>query len=142
MQAAWLCASVLGWIAEPLAHNTGMPLRMLRQPALQSITHQMALQMKPSTAPPLVGPVSHASVAEGAREERVGVLLLNLGGPDTLDQVEPFLYNLFSDPEILTYATLTSSTHIFPSLKPTLLPRHPHCDARAPPRRHFGTVCW
>jgi len=34
--------------------------------------------------------------------QRTGVLLLNLGGPDTLDQVEPFLYNLFSDPEIIT----------------------------------------
>jgi ferrochelatase len=31
----------------------------------------------------------------------VGVLLLNLGGPDKLDDVEPFLYNLFSDPDIL-----------------------------------------
>ncbi len=30
-----------------------------------------------------------------------GVLLLNLGGPETLDDVRPFLYNLFSDPEII-----------------------------------------
>jgi ferrochelatase len=30
-----------------------------------------------------------------------GVLLFNLGGPDTLDDVRPFLYNLFSDPEII-----------------------------------------
>mmetsp|Transcript_11551 Transcript_11551/g.20537 ORF Transcript_11551/g.20537 Transcript_11551/m.20537 type:complete len:520 (-) Transcript_11551:890-2449(-) len=33
--------------------------------------------------------------------EKVGVLLLNLGGPDTLDDVQPFLYNLFADPEII-----------------------------------------
>ena len=32
---------------------------------------------------------------------RVGVLLLNLGGPDELEDVRPFLYNLFSDPEII-----------------------------------------
>ncbi len=32
---------------------------------------------------------------------RVGVLLLNLGGPDQLEDVRPFLYNLFSDPEII-----------------------------------------
>ena len=32
---------------------------------------------------------------------RVGVLLLNLGGPDRLKDVRPFLYNLFSDPEII-----------------------------------------
>ena len=32
---------------------------------------------------------------------RTGVLLLNLGGPDTIEDVRPFLYNLFSDPEII-----------------------------------------
>ena len=30
-----------------------------------------------------------------------GVLLFNLGGPETLKDVRPFLYNLFSDPEII-----------------------------------------
>lgn len=30
-----------------------------------------------------------------------GVVLLNLGGPDTLDDVQPFLQNLFSDPEVI-----------------------------------------
>ncbi|RJQ43804.1 MAG: ferrochelatase [Nitrospiraceae bacterium] len=30
-----------------------------------------------------------------------GVLLLNLGGPDSLDAVRPFLFNLFSDREII-----------------------------------------
>jgi protoheme ferro-lyase len=34
-------------------------------------------------------------------EERVGVLLLNLGGPETLEDVEPFLYNLFADDSII-----------------------------------------
>lgn len=33
-----------------------------------------------------------------AIEEKVGVLLLNLGGPETLNDVQPFLYNLFADP--------------------------------------------
>jgi ferrochelatase len=33
--------------------------------------------------------------------ERVAILLFNLGGPDTLDAVEPFLINLFSDREII-----------------------------------------
>ncbi|MEP0872133.1 ferrochelatase [Trichocoleus desertorum AS-A10] len=32
---------------------------------------------------------------------RTGVLLLNLGGPDQLEDVRPFLFNLFSDPEII-----------------------------------------
>ena len=30
-----------------------------------------------------------------------GVLLFNLGGPETLADVRPFLYNLFSDPDII-----------------------------------------
>lgn len=31
----------------------------------------------------------------------LGILLFNLGGPETLADVRPFLYNLFSDPEII-----------------------------------------
>jgi len=34
-------------------------------------------------------------------QERIGVLLFNLGGPETLDDVRPFLFNLFSDPDII-----------------------------------------
>ena len=26
---------------------------------------------------------------------------MNLGGPETVDDVQPFLYNLFSDPDII-----------------------------------------
>ncbi|XVF35360.1 hypothetical protein REPUB_Repub18cG0139000 [Reevesia pubescens] len=36
-----------------------------------------------------------------AAEEKLGVLLLNLGGPETLNDVQPFLYNLFADPDII-----------------------------------------
>ena len=32
---------------------------------------------------------------------KVGVLLLNLGGPERIQDVGPFLYNLFSDPELI-----------------------------------------
>lgn len=32
---------------------------------------------------------------------KIAVVLLNMGGPDSLDAVRPFLHNLFSDPEIL-----------------------------------------
>jgi len=35
------------------------------------------------------------------RGQKVGVLLLNLGGPDSLEAVRPFLFNLFSDREII-----------------------------------------
>lgn len=33
-------------------------------------------------------------------DEKIGVLLLNLGGPETLEDVQPFLFNLFADPVI------------------------------------------
>jgi len=32
---------------------------------------------------------------------KIAVILFNLGGPDKLDNVEPFLFNLFNDPAIL-----------------------------------------
>jgi ferrochelatase len=35
------------------------------------------------------------------RPPKVGVVLFQLGGPDSLAAVEPFLYNLFSDPDII-----------------------------------------
>ena len=41
------------------------------------------------------------SVSSPSTSGKVGVLLLNLGGPDKLEDVEPFLYNLFADPEII-----------------------------------------
>ena len=34
-------------------------------------------------------------------DEVIGVLLLNLGGPDSLSAVRPFLFNLFSDRDII-----------------------------------------
>lgn len=34
---------------------------------------------------------------------KLGVVLFQLGGPDSLDAVEPFLYNLFSDPDIIDF---------------------------------------
>lgn len=33
----------------------------------------------------------------------IGVVLLQLGGPDSLAAVEPFLYNLFCDPDIINF---------------------------------------
>src|SRR5215467_1271825 len=35
------------------------------------------------------------------QQDTIGVLLFNLGGPERLDEVRPFLYNLFADPDII-----------------------------------------
>jgi len=43
-------------------------------------------------------------VADG--KKRIGVVLFQLGGPDSLDAVEPFLRNLFLDPDIIPMGPL------------------------------------
>ncbi|MBI1803862.1 MAG: ferrochelatase [Ignavibacteriae bacterium] len=35
--------------------------------------------------------------------ERIGIVLFQLGGPDSLEAIEPFLYNLFRDPDIINF---------------------------------------
>lgn len=34
---------------------------------------------------------------------KIGVVLFQLGGPDSLEAIEPFLYNLFCDPDIIDF---------------------------------------
>jgi ferrochelatase len=38
-----------------------------------------------------------------AERKKLGIVLFQLGGPDNLDAVEPFLYNLFCDPDIIKF---------------------------------------
>jgi protoporphyrin/coproporphyrin ferrochelatase len=41
-----------------------------------------------------------------AHKKKVGIVLFQLGGPDSLDAVEPFLLNLFLDPDIIPLGPL------------------------------------
>lgn len=41
-------------------------------------------------------------------KRRIGIVLFQLGGPDTLEAVRPFLYNLFCDPDIIPLGPLGS----------------------------------
>jgi ferrochelatase len=41
-----------------------------------------------------------------AGKKRVGIVLFQLGGPDSLESVEPFLMNLFLDPDIIPLGAL------------------------------------
>ena len=34
---------------------------------------------------------------------KLGVILFQLGGPDSIEAIEPFLYNLFCDPDIIDF---------------------------------------
>ena len=38
---------------------------------------------------------------ESKHEKKIAVVLFQLGGPDSLESVEPFLFNLFCDPDII-----------------------------------------
>ena len=38
-----------------------------------------------------------------ADPKNIAVVLFQLGGPDSQAAVEPFLYNLFSDPDIINF---------------------------------------
>src|SRR5258708_39696572 len=44
---------------------------------------------------------SSPSLSKAPEMPRRAVVLMNLGGPDSIAAVRPFLYNLFSDPAII-----------------------------------------
>lgn len=49
-------------------------------------------------------------------KKNTAVVLFNLGGPDSLENVRPFLYNLFSDPDIFRFPLAFISQRLFASL--------------------------
>jgi len=51
--------------------------------------------------PSAFGSEEISSVEDAPTETKVGILLLNLGGPEKSEDVEGFLYNLFADPDII-----------------------------------------
>ncbi|KAI8469308.1 MAG: ferrochelatase-domain-containing protein [Monoraphidium minutum] len=59
------------------------------------VARAIAAPARTAAAPPPPPP------PPAAPHGKAGVLLLNLGGPDTLDDVRPFLFNLFSDEAII-----------------------------------------
>ena len=55
-------------------------------------------------------------MSEPHNKEMIGVILLNMGGPERLEEVEPFLFNLFSDRGIIRLSP-------FPFLQKTIARR-------------------
>ncbi|RMF64042.1 MAG: ferrochelatase [Calditrichaeota bacterium] len=49
----------------------------------------------------ITGQFYPAEPVEAKIGDKIGVVLLNLGGPERLAEIEPFLYNLFMDPAII-----------------------------------------
>jgi len=72
---------------------------------------------------------------------RVGVVLFQLGGPDTPGAIEPFLFNLFSDPDIIDFPFARIGRKALAKLISTTRAKkvHHHYQAigGASPIRHF-----
>ena len=51
----------------------------------------------------LVNRLNQGASGDERTSQSVGVVLFQLGGPDSPEAVEPFLYNLFSDPDIIDF---------------------------------------
>ena len=84
-----------------LMHSRQMTMQMT-----PGIRHQPDVTTAPNPATSSNTRLQYAAndVAEGvsvATDVKVGVLLLNLGGPESTQDVEGFLFNLFADPDII-----------------------------------------
>ena len=89
-------------------HRNGLshaPIRIRRSLVLQS---DIAFPSSSSSSSiPSSIPSSSSSSSEG-KDLKLGVLLLNLGGPEKTEDVEGFLYNLFADPDIIRLPSFLS----------------------------------
>ena len=80
---------------------------------MEGVQRLQAISMAPSREASDTGRNWQDADAGLRPTERVGVLLLNLGGPETLADVQPFLYNLFADDSIIRlppYGEIPAST--------------------------------
>mmetsp|Transcript_23946 Transcript_23946/g.67573 ORF Transcript_23946/g.67573 Transcript_23946/m.67573 type:complete len:495 (-) Transcript_23946:113-1597(-) len=64
------------------------------------VSRHQHVQLDAATALPFYGDYVSPPPAE-VSDSKVGVLLLNLGGPERSEDVEGFLFNLFADPDII-----------------------------------------
>ncbi|KAL3942989.1 MAG: hypothetical protein SGBAC_002896 [Bacillariaceae sp.] len=93
MKAPTLALSI-GFLANQLSHCNAFTSNRIH-----AVDRRSALGA--ATSLPL-GEASFQPVAANKQEDpNVGVLLLNLGGPEKTEDVEGFLFNLFADPDII-----------------------------------------
>jgi protoheme ferro-lyase len=109
MRVSQISGIELAALAFLLASNS---VRCLRFNSLKwtSINTKSSISMPPLyySAPETVAKTDVVSIGSQAKPMKVGVLLLNLGGPETMEDVEGFLYNLFADPDIIRLPTFLS----------------------------------
>lgn len=66
------------------------------------------------------------------KPKKIAVVLFQLGGPDSLEAVEPFLYNLFQDPDIIDFPGAF--------LARKLLARRIAASRSKPIRKHYSEI--
>ena len=71
------------------------------------------------------------------QKKRVGIVLFQLGGPDSLNNVEPFLNNLFNDPDIIPLGPLNFlrrplASYIAKKRSPAVMGRYAMIGRRSP----------
>jgi len=64
---------------------------------IHGLTGRGVLQYAPTI------PFGQESLSMRSASQKIGVVLFNLGGPDSLEAVKPYLYNLFQDPDIFSF---------------------------------------
>src|SRR5580700_6738313 len=72
---------------------------------------------------------------------RIGVVLFQLGGPDSCAAVEPFLFNLFNDPDIIDFPLASIArrplAHLIARARASHVRRHyEEIGGRSPLREH------
>ena len=104
-----LCIAMLP--VDSFRMTVGRSSRMMTMTPLQVIG-SLKDDSSTSSSSALAGRLQYAAndVISGieSSDVKVGVLFLNLGGPETTQDVEGFLYNLFADPDIIRLPSLIS----------------------------------
>jgi ferrochelatase len=110
------CAALLACVAAATAFHAPAPMALGRSRATLSSAQRpqraaaVGPKMQVDMSRMFGGALSGASATiarkgasgSGIRPgDKVGILFLNLGGPEKLDEVEDFLYNLFNDEDII-----------------------------------------
>lgn len=122
-----ICCWAVILIHIPCSHALFVSMKQPRQPRIvtssssfatrRSTTpaHSSSSQLRVAIAPPTAASTNYnddddetTAESSSAQKTKVGILLLNLGGPERSEDVEGFLYNLFADPDIIRLPALLS----------------------------------
>jgi len=78
-------------------------MRLLRLLPKSSFTHEAMGRGREHSQAPSTAAWPSLRRGQDLGREPIAVVVFQLGGPDSLQAVEPFLYNLFSDPDIIDF---------------------------------------